>query len=62
MVTRTPSAHVSKRAPIQTTEDPEVVLRHAKGYPARVAQGKAIAHSLALAQRLPPATYKGSST
>eukprot|EP00969_Alexandrium_andersonii_P365992 15467437-Alexandrium_andersonii.AAC.1 len=38
MVTRTPSAHVSKRAPIQTTEEPEVVLCHAKGYPTRVAQ------------------------
>eukprot|EP00969_Alexandrium_andersonii_P113285 5006300-Alexandrium_andersonii.AAC.1 len=62
MGSRTPSEHISKRAPAQTTADPEVVLRHARGYPTRVAQRRATAHSLALAQRLPPATHSGSST
>eukprot|EP00969_Alexandrium_andersonii_P289968 12817082-Alexandrium_andersonii.AAC.1 len=34
IATRTPSEHISKHAPIHATEDPEVVLRHARGYPA----------------------------
>eukprot|EP00969_Alexandrium_andersonii_P358037 15450140-Alexandrium_andersonii.AAC.1 len=55
IVTRTPSEHISKHAPIHTTEGPEVALRRARGYPAKVAQRRAIAHSLALAQTLPPA-------
>eukprot|EP00969_Alexandrium_andersonii_P256958 11360189-Alexandrium_andersonii.AAC.1 len=62
MVTRTPSARTSKLAPIQMTTDPEVVLRHASGYPTSVAQRTATAHSLARPRRLPPATYSGSST
>eukprot|EP00969_Alexandrium_andersonii_P083109 3666890-Alexandrium_andersonii.AAC.1 len=56
VATRTPSGQISNVAPIQTTTDPEVVLRRARGYSTSVAQRSAAAHSLARSLSLPPAT------